>query len=158
MARGGTRPNSGKHRFIFVVEGKKFESLESAAAAFGVSKTSIHYWCSEGHRKHENCWKELRDDFIKIPEKDIPDEVKKEAEEAEMDPKDYLLKIMRDENEDPKRRDTAAYWLLPNMHPKATTKKAKKQERSERAKSAGKGKFAPGRAPINKVIPFEPKN
>ena len=158
MSRGGPRPNFRKKpKFYYFVDGKKFDSLEAASEAFGVCKTTIHYWCSEGYRKRENCWKELRGDAVTYSKKDIPDEIKKEAEDAEMNPIDYLLKIMRDVNEDPKRRDTCSYWLLPYMHPKATTKKGKKQERSERAKSAGKGKFAPGRAPINKVIPFEPK-
>jgi hypothetical protein len=155
MPAGGPRPGSGRKGNYYFIDGKKFENLKEAAEAHSVSTKTIYNWCREG--KKPNCRMEPKNVIRKQPEKNTLNELKQEAENAEMTPLDYMLKIMRDESEDPKRRDTAAYWLLPYLHPKATVKAGKKQERQNRAKSAGQGKFAPGKAP-SKVIPFEPKN
>ena len=82
---------------------------------------------------------------------DIPDDIKKEAEAANMDPLDYMLKVMNDPDAEPERRDRMAIAAAPFVHPRKGEGKGKKDERDERAKAAGSGKFAAGRAPISLV-------
>ena len=67
-------------------------------------------------------------------------------------PLDYMLKILRDENVDDDRRDKIAYWLLPYLHPKPGVKTGKKEEREERAKQAGTGRFSASSPPELKAV------
>ena len=52
------------------------------------------------------------------PSLKVPPAVGKAAREANLTPKDYLLRIMRDPAEDAALRARAAALLLPFMHPK----------------------------------------
>ena len=64
-----------------------------------------------------------------------------------MSPLDYMLMVMRDDGEDPARRDRMAMAAAPYVHVRAAEEKpGKKEEADERAKVAAK-KFAPGAAP-----------
>src|SRR5262245_1341897 len=47
----------------------------------------------------------------------VPKDFRDEAIKARMLPLDFMLKVMRDENEDPTRRDRAAVAALPYVHP-----------------------------------------
>ena len=88
----------------------------------------------------------------KTPKKrDVPEDIKKEAKAANMDPLDYMLKVMNDEDAEPERRDRMAIAAAPFMHPRKGEGKGKKDERDERAKAASSGKFSAGRAPISLV-------
>jgi len=64
-------------------------------------------------------------------------------ESSKISPLEYLLSVMRAEDEDPDRRDRAAALLLPYLHVKAGGA-GKKEQRHETAKS---GRFAPPKAP-----------
>ena len=67
-------------------------------------------------------------------------------------PFEYMLDIMRDENEPDDRRDKMAYYLLPYLYPKASMAKGKKEERDEKAKLAGAGRFSASQPPKLKAL------
>lgn len=72
---------------------------------------------------------------------------KSKAKNKSLMPLDYMLDIMRDEDEPKDRRDKMAYWLLPYLYPKADKKTGKKEEREERAKAASTGRFSASQPP-----------
>jgi hypothetical protein len=47
----------------------------------------------------------------------VPKDFRDKTIKARMLPLDFMLKVMRDENEDPTRRDRAAVAALPYVHP-----------------------------------------
>lgn len=65
-------------------------------------------------------------------------------------PLEFMLRIMRDPAEDPRRRLRMAISAAPYCHPKAG-EAGKKAGAEEKAKAAGSGKFAPSRPPLNLV-------
>jgi hypothetical protein len=88
----------------------------------------------------------------KTPKKrDVPEDIKKEAKAANMDPLDYMLKVMNDEDAEPERRDRMAIAAAPFVHPRKGEGKGKKDEREERAKAASSGKFSTGQPPLTRV-------
>ncbi len=66
-------------------------------------------------------------------------------------PLEYLLKIMRDETLDKDVRSRAAIAAAPFIHQKAGEVSPKNQA-TDRAILASRGKFAAGRAPFLKVL------
>jgi hypothetical protein len=66
-------------------------------------------------------------------------------------PMDYLLAIVRDEREEPARRDRAAKQLLPYMHQKAGAK-GKKDAQQDAGENAATGKYAVPSAPRLAVV------
>ena len=66
-------------------------------------------------------------------------------------PLEYMLRIMRDPNEDKDRRMRMAIAAAPFVHPRAGEGMGKKQDKEERAKVAGAGKFAPSKPPLRVV-------
>lgn len=81
----------------------------------------------------------------------IPADIQAEAEAAEMEPLDYMKKVMRDENADPERRDRMAVAAAPYCHSRKGEGAGKKDEQGARARAAGAGKFAAGKAPLKVV-------
>jgi hypothetical protein len=63
-------------------------------------------------------------------------------------PLDYMLKVMNDPNEDNELRARMATAAAPYCHARKGEGAGKKEEKSDRAKSAGAGKFSTGRAPL----------
>ena len=63
-------------------------------------------------------------------------------------PLDYMLKVMNDPNEDNELRARMATAAAPYCHQRKGEGAGKKEEKSDRAKSAGAGKFSTGRAPL----------
>ena len=80
-----------------------------------------------------------------------PPDVQDEAFNSNLTPLDYMLKIMRDRCQPPDRRDRMAQLAAPYVHPRAGEGKGKKEEKADRAKAAGSGKFAPARPPLSVV-------
>lgn len=66
--------------------------------------------------------------------------------EKQKTPLEYLLAVMNDPAVDQERRDRLAIAAAPFVHPRAGAA-GKKDERAERAKAVGTGKFAPPPAP-----------
>jgi len=87
----------------------------------------------------------------KPKKKDIPADIREEAKAANLEPLDYMLKVMNDEDAEPERRDRMAIAAAPFVHPRKGEGKGKKDEREERAKAASSGKFSTGQPPLTRV-------
>lgn len=66
-------------------------------------------------------------------------------------PLEFMLKIMNDPGEDPELRARMAQAAAPFCHARAGEGKGKKEEKADRAKSAGAGRFAAGAPPLRVV-------
>jgi hypothetical protein len=146
MPSGGNRLNSGrKIGYVFCLKGKKFEGITEAAKHFKVNKSTIHRWCKSD--KIVDCWME--------PKENIPDvkmeDIQLGAKDNKMSPLEFMLKVMNDEAVDIKVRVQMANWAAPYVHPKATKGTGKRDELERKAKEAGQGRFAPGKAPLRAV-------
>jgi hypothetical protein len=73
---------------------------------------------------------------------------KKMENQDKLEPLDYMLSVMNDLSADKDRRDRMAIAAAPFCHARIAEGKGKKQEKDDKAKTAGAGKFAPGRPPI----------
>jgi hypothetical protein len=79
----------------------------------------------------------------------IPADIVADAADENLDPLTYMLKVMNDPSVDSVRRDRMAVSAAPFCHPrKGEAGTGKKDEQSERAASAARGKFSTGRAPL----------
>jgi hypothetical protein len=61
-------------------------------------------------------------------------------------PLQFMLRVLNDPKQDPDMRARMAIAAAPYVHPKAG--EGKKNDRADRAKKAGAGKFAQGKAPF----------
>ena len=145
--------NSGrKPKFVYSICGKVFTSLSNAAATLGVNKTTITRWCDNPEKT--DCFREsvgvseLISDAPRISRQDVDGEAKKEGKT----PLEYMLDVMNDPGADEKLRAQMANWAAPYIHPKASVKTGKKEEREERAKQAGTGRFSASAPPKLKAV------
>ena len=81
---------------------------------------------------------------------DIPVDIVTGAVSENLAPLEYMLQIMNDPNEDMDRRFRAAIAAAPFVHPRKGEGSGR-EDKKERAKAAGGGKFAPGRPPLSIV-------
>lgn len=63
-------------------------------------------------------------------------------------PLEYMLAVMNDPKEDKELRARMAVSAAPYIHPRQGGGMGKKDEKAERAKAAGAGKFQAGRPPL----------
>ena len=68
-----------------------------------------------------------------------------------LSPLEFLLQVMRDDNQDTNTRLRAASLAAPYLHPRAGDGPGKKEDAKERAKRAASGIFAPGKPPIKLI-------
>ena len=73
------------------------------------------------------------------------------AASENLTPLEFMLKIMRDPNEDGDRRMRAAIAALPYCHARKGEASGK-DDKVDRAKKAGRGKFAASKPPHFKLI------
>jgi len=66
-------------------------------------------------------------------------------------PLDFMLKIMNDPKEPDSRRDRMAIAAAPFVHARKSEGKGKKEEKNEKAKAAGSGKFSPAKPPFKLI-------
>ena len=176
MPPGGLKSGAGRRQeFHYIIDGKKYNNLDDAAKACGVSKQTIHSWCN--NKKKPDCVKEaLRSKNILNPrvslktkskgkspkkakdksrtklktdakDKNLPSDILDEAASANMTPLDYMLSIMKDTEENSDRRDKMAYWAAPYCHGKGIEKIGKKEKQQDKAKETAGGKLSTGRPP-----------
>jgi len=81
----------------------------------------------------------------------LPIEVVAEADNSKMTPLEYVLAAMRDPKVNVERRDRMAALALPFTQARPDGR-GKKNERDEKAKAAGAGKFAPSAPPTLKAV------
>jgi hypothetical protein len=72
------------------------------------------------------------------------------AASENLTPLEYMLKIMRDPNEDADRRARMAIAAAPFCHSRKGEGSGK-EDKAERAKQASSGKFAPSKPPIKLI-------
>lgn len=82
---------------------------------------------------------------------DVPPDIAADAKAENLTPLEYMQKVMNDPRAEKDRRDRMAVAAAPFIHPRPGTGKGKKEERGEKAKEAGSGKFSSGRPPISVV-------
>jgi len=150
MARGGYRPGAGRKK-----GSAKKQPVKAAALPF-VSKAeelAIFYKgmldrVAEGKKPTEaerQQMTKLAAELVKTYETGGDNEGKPIEE---LLPLDFMLKIMNDPKENKELRSRMAVAAAPFCHPRIAEGKGKKQEKDDKAKTAGAGKFAPGRPPI----------
>lgn len=88
---------------------------------------------------------------LKTKKDSIPDDIKADAEKENLDPLTYMLKVMNDPIIDVNRRDRMAVAAAPFCHTRKGEGLGKKEEKTDRAKSAGAGRFASGKPPLKLV-------
>lgn len=151
----GPIPGAGRKKaYYYIVNGERFGSYKEASEKIGVPWQTIRNWCNAGKK---NCSKRpISESFEPGKPKDemTKESAADQAISEGITPLEFLLKIMRDEDEAPDRREKCAYWALPYMHAKPVAggqKKGKKEEMEERAEKASSGKFAAGKPPLSLV-------
>ena len=82
----------------------------------------------------------------------IPAEIKAEAAAENLEPLAYMLKVMNDPGADNGRRDRMAIAAAPFLHPRKGEGAGKKEDKADRAKAAGGGKFRAGTPPQIKLV------
>jgi phage terminase small subunit len=130
MAKGGYRPGSGP------AKGTKYRPRAPKPDRESKPKAQ---------RKARNP-KRLPDNSLRLSARDA-----KKAADENLDPLAYMLKVMNDPEEDKNRRDRMAIAAAPFCHPRKGEGLGKKEEKDNKAKSAGSGKFAPSAAPLKVV-------
>jgi len=68
-----------------------------------------------------------------------------------MTPLEFMLAVMRDPKQDRELRTRMAVAAAPYIHTRAGEGKGKKNDQADKAKKAGAGKFAQGKAPLKVV-------
>lgn len=89
--------------------------------------------------------KDLKSQILNDPE--TPEDEKKAIKEGEKTPLRYMLEVMNNAGADPDRRDKMAIQAAPYVHAKASAGGGKKEEKQNRAKKAGQGRFSPTAPP-----------
>ena len=82
---------------------------------------------------------------------EISEEDVKSAEAESLEPLAYMLKVMNDPEAAKDRRDRMAIAAAPFVHSRKGEGQGKKEDRDEKAKQAGAGKFQSGRPPLKVV-------
>ncbi len=124
MARGGYRPGSGPQK------GTKYKP--------------------RGTKKSTALKKTRKPRVQKPPE--VPADIAAEAAAANLTPLEYMLKVMNDTEADKGRRDRMAVAAAPFVHARKGEGAGKKDEKADRAKAAGSGKFKPSEPPKLAVV------
>jgi len=162
MARGGYRPGAGRK------PGSKDKAPRKIIKKQTSDKKKIKAILELGVKAKARMYQEYlmrisKGESLSITEKKLMDKIgaelteglddgDKEIIEAEnLDPLEYMLKVMNDPQAEKDRRDKMAIAAAPFIHARKGEGAGKKQEREERAKAAGSGKFAPGKVPLKVV-------
>lgn len=82
----------------------------------------------------------------------VPQDIADAAAAENLTPLDYMLREMNKTGEPKERRDRLAIAAAPFCHPRKGEGTGKKEEKADRAKAAGAGKFAASKPPQLKVV------
>ncbi len=124
MARGGYRPNSGPQK------GAKYRPRVPKPDGMTKQKRTKKPKGSRG----------------------IPADIVAEAASENMTPLAYMLKVMNDPGVPEDTRLRAASLAAPFCHPRKGEGAGKKEEKNDRARAAGSGKFKASAPPILKLV------
>jgi len=161
MARGGFRPGAGRKK------GAK-DTKPRKGSPKSVEQDKIREMLAFGTKAKARFYQEFlvrigKGEDLSIAEKKMMDKLAIElAEEVDgkpakkgkvedLEPLDYMLKVMNDPNEDKELRARMAIAAAPFVHARKGEGQGKKQDKDDRAKTAGAGKFKAGTAPLKRV-------
>jgi len=161
VARGGFRPGAGRKK------GSK-DTKPRKGSPKSVEQDKIREMLSFGTKAKAKFYQEFllrvsKGEQLSIAEKKLMDKLAIElAEEVDgkpakkgkpedLEPLAYMLKVMNDPNEDKELRARMAIAAAPFVHARKGEGQGKKQDKDDRAKTAGAGKFKAGTAPLKRV-------
>lgn len=160
--RGGYRPGGGRPKGVIETKPRKRKSAPALPPETDTDK--IRQMLAMGTKAKARMYQEFlvkisKGEPVTITEKKLMDkigaelsaEVKGESPPAtgeKRDPLTYMLDTMNDPGVDPETRLRAASLAAPYIHPRKGEGAGKKEEKGERAKQAGQGRFKAGRAPL----------
>ena len=150
MARGGFRPGAGRKKG----SGKKEKAspLLAKAEEFAIFYAGLMEKARSGKKTTEDDRRQMNALAMEMARIHGGGEVAPVTETDETrDAKEYLEKLLSSNALDKKTKIQVANILLPFQHPRIGEGKGKKDEKDERAKRAGEGKFAAGQAPLRVV-------
>jgi hypothetical protein len=163
MSRGGYRPGTGRPKGAKDKKPRKGSNKEKKAPA-KTERDQIKQILALGHKAKARMYQEFllrisKNENLSITEKKLMDKIGadleseiKESEKPDMDKvdsdaSDFLRSVWNDPEIEIALRIRAAEIIFRNDG----EKKGKKNEKSDKAKQAGAGKFAAGRPPITLV-------
>lgn len=153
MARGGYRPGAGRKK------GKKTDLVNNPEKLVLLSKAEEFAQFYKGMLDRAHSGKKptesekqqmmkLAAELTKTYESGGENEGKPVEE---LLPLEFMLKLMNDPGEDKEMRARMAQAAAPYCHARIAEGKGKKDEKTDRAKKAGAGKFAAGAPPLKLV-------
>lgn len=169
MSRGGFRPGAGRKKGSKDKNTrKKSEAQEDAAKiremlSYGLKAKAKIYneflWRASGQPNKDGALpapltiaeKNLMNKIGKELADALPKEDEPGADLSEDSPLEYMLSVMRNKKIDEETRLRAASLAAPYVHARKGEGQGKKGDKADRAKSAGSGKFAAGKAPVRLV-------
>jgi len=165
MASGGYRPGAGRKKGTKNTKPKKpsksrkpanteKQKLEKMLALDKKAKASFYQEYLQRVSKGERLTiqeKKLMNTLGIELAAGLNEDDKTEAKAENLDPLAYMLRVMNDPVVDVERRDKMAIASAPFIHSRKGEGN-KKEDRDDRAKKAGQGKFKPMRAPTLKAV------
>jgi phage terminase small subunit len=140
MSRGGYRPNSGP------LKGAKYKPRTPKPEAGVKPKVKVKPVKVKAPKKPKQEKTKKAIQAATPPEKKKPvlsEQDAKKAEALNLTPLEYLLQVMNDPDQDENTRIRVAGMAAPFIHPRKGEGRNKKDDDEEKAKRAGRGKFAP---------------
>jgi phage terminase small subunit len=156
MARGGYRPGSGRKKGSKskgeIINSEEKAQIEEMLSFSLKAKSKIYADYLNRVKKGEK---------VSLTEKRLMEKIEAELKSAvsgnkpekhdNETPLEYMLRVMNDPKVDSDMRARMATAAAPYVHQRQGEGMGKKEEQDERAKKAGAGRFAPGRAPLKAV-------
>jgi hypothetical protein len=160
MARGGYRPGAGRKKGQKDVKPRKGSTAEIEAKK--IKEMLANDLKVKARFYQEFLIRVSKGDKLSIAEKKLMDKLavelaagtegnKSKGEVEVLDPLAYMLKVMNDPNEDKELRARMAQAAAPYIHPRKGEGQGKKDDKADKAKAAGAGKFAPSKPPLKMV-------
>ena len=161
MARGGFRPGAGRKKGTKDTKPRKgskaHEDTEKIREilSYGIKAKAKLY--------HDYLTRINRGEKLPVADQKMVDKLAEELAanliESErtgtvaecFEPLAYMLAVMNDPTADKERRDRMATAAAPYCHPRKGEGMGKKEEKEDRAKQAGKGRFRPSAPPLKRV-------
>ena len=160
MSRGGYRPGAGRKKGTKDVKPRK-------GSPRSVEQDKIREMLAYGTKAKARFYQEFlvrmgKGEKLSIAEKrlmeklgtelsaEVDGEPGKSGKAEDLTPLEFMLRTMNDTAEDKKLRASMAIAAAPFVHPRKGEGN-KKDEKDDRAKQAGKGKFGAGAPPLRRV-------
>jgi len=161
MSRGGYRPGAGRKKGT--KDAKPRKGSPRAAEADKIREMLAYGTKAKARFYQEFLMRMGKGEKLSIAEKKLMEKLgaelaaevdgdqPKAGTAEELDPLTYMLKIMNDPNKDEELRARMAIAAAPFVHARKGEGAGKKQDKDDRARAAGKGKFGAGTPPLRRV-------